>query len=325
MSVTRRGLIETAVLGAAATTLTGALPQPARAAAPKAGGQMPGFYRLNVGDLEVTLVHAGFAERPLDAGFVRNAPLEEVQGALAAAFQPTESIKIPFTTTVINTGERLVLIDAGFGPFAPPTASNWLANFTAAGYAPEQVDLVVVSHFHGDHIQGIRDKEGNALFPNAALMVSEPEWAFWMDDGEMSRAPEGRKGSFETARRVFAPVADDVARFDDQAEIVPGVRAMLSPGHTPGHTTFLVTSGDESLLVWSDTTNKPELFVRNPGWQAMFDMDGDQAAATRMKLLDMAATDRLRVSGYHFPFPATGYIAKEGEGYRFVPAFWEPA
>jgi glyoxylase-like metal-dependent hydrolase (beta-lactamase superfamily II) len=275
-----------------------------------------------VGEIEVTLVNEGHGERPLDGSFVKNAPLEEVQAALADVFQPPETLRIPYTTTVINTGGRLVLIDAGLGEFAPATAGRWMANFTAAGYSPEQVDLVIVSHFHGDHIQGLRDKAGQAMFPNATVTVSEPEWAFWMDEGEMSRAPEGRKAGFETARRVFAPMADAVERFADGAELAPGIRAMAAHGHTPGHTTFMVTSGEESLLVWSDTTNKPELFVRHPTWQAVFDMDGEQAAATRARLLDMAATDRLRVSGYHFPFPATGYIAQGSDGYRYVPAFW---
>jgi glyoxylase-like metal-dependent hydrolase (beta-lactamase superfamily II) len=156
-------------------------------------------------------------------------------------------------------------------------------------------------------------------------MVPEAEWAFWMDEGEMGRAPEAMKGAFQGVHRVFDPIASEVERFAGEKELVPGLTAVPAPGHTPGHTAFLLASGGERLLIWSDTTNKPELFVRNPGWQAVFDMDGGQAAATRRRLLEMAAAERLRLVGYHFPFPATGYIAEGADGFRFVPALWEPA
>lgn len=326
MTIARRSFVS----GIAGSAILASLPQgnirTASAAAPAATTQAPGFFRFKVGDIEVTQVTDGVFRRPLDAGFVRNAPLPDVQAALADAFQPTDTITIPITTTVINTGSRLVMIDAGTGGMAAPTAGSWLANFRAAGYEPEQVDAIVVSHFHGDHIQGIRDKEGKAVFPNATIHVPEAEWAFWMDDGQMSRAPEGMKGAFGGVRRVFAPIANEVVQFQGGQELLPGIAAVAAPGHTPGHTAFTVTSGDGGLLVWSDTTNKPELFVRNPTWQAVFDMDGDLAATTRAKFLDMAASERMPMVGYHFPFPAAGFIARAGEGrYEFVPRFWEPA
>lgn len=326
MTLARRSF----VTGIASSAVLAAMPYgragTAWAAAPAAGAQAPGFYRFKVGDLEITQISDGVARRPLDAGFVRNAELSAVQQALADAFQPPDMVTIPFTTTVINTGSRLVMIDAGTGGTAGPNAGTWLANFRAAGFAPEQVDTIVVSHFHGDHIQGIRDKEGKAVFPNATLQVPEAEWAFWMDDGQMSRAPEGMKGGFAGVRRVFAPVAKEVVQYKGDQELLPGIATISAPGHTPGHTAFIVTSGSGRLLVWSDTTNKPELFVRNPTWQAVFDMDGDLAAATRARMLDMAASERMAMVGYHFPFPAAGFIARDGAGrYQFVPRFWEPA
>lgn len=324
MFLDRRRLM-TASATIAAASAAPLVSRSAAAAAPQAGGQAPGFYRFKVGTMEVTMVNDGKFQRPLEAGFVRNAELAAVQAALADAFQPTETITIPVTTTVVNTGDRLVMLDAGTGGLLAPSAASWMANFRAAGFAPEQVDAIIVSHFHGDHIQGIRDKDGNAVFPNASLHVSEAEWAFWMDEGQMSRAPEAMQNAFKGVRRVFEPVAKDVQPYSGEAELVPGVRALPAPGHTPGHTAFVMSSGEASLLVWSDTTNKPELFVRNPDWQAVFDMDGNQAAETRKKMLEMAASERMPVAGYHFPFPATGYIARESGGYRFVPRFWEPA
>lgn len=308
------GLIgTTAMLGPAAVIA---------ASEPAAGGQAPGFYRLKVGGIEAVRVHDGVAVRPLDAGFVRNAELAEVQAALDAAFQPTDEIVIPFTATLVRTPQHTVLIDAGLGDFAPPTAGQARRNLAAAGFEPGAIDTVLVSHFHGDHVSGLRWKDGSAAFPNATIMVPEAEWAFWMDDGQMSRAPEAMQPAFENVRRVFGPVVKEVVRFGDAQEVVPGIRAMAAPGHTPGHTVFLVSEGDRQLLIWSDTTNKPELFVRHPTWQAIFDMDGEQATATRLRLLDMAASERLEVAGFHFPFPATGHIARAGDSYDYVPVFW---
>jgi glyoxylase-like metal-dependent hydrolase (beta-lactamase superfamily II) len=289
---------------------------------PLPGSQPPAYYRLRVGGIEAIRVHDGYAVRPLDAGFVRNAELTEIQAALAAVFQPTDEIIIPFTATVVRSPQHTVLIDAGLGDFAPPTAGQCRRNLAAAGIEPAEVNVVVISHFHADHISGLRWKDGTAAFPNATVMVPEAEWAFWMDDGQMSRAPKGMRTAFENVRRVFGPIAKEVVRFKDGTEVVPGIRAMAAPGHTPGHTVFLVSDGDNQLLVWSDTTNKPELFVRHPTWQAVFDMDGEQAVTTRLRLLDMAAAERLLVAGYHFPFPAAGHIGRSGSGYDFVPVFW---
>ncbi|MGD9508882.1 MAG: MBL fold metallo-hydrolase [Geminicoccaceae bacterium] len=318
----RRRALATGLIGTTAMlapTVAGA------AAEPVTGRQAPGFYRLKVGDIEIVRVHDGYAARPLDAGFVRNAELAEVQAALDAAFQPRDELIIPFTATLVRTPRHTVLIDAGLGDFAPPSAGQIRRNLAAAGFEPGAIDTVLVSHFHGDHISGLRWKDGTAAFPNATIMVPGPEWAFWMDDGVMSRAPEGMRPAFENVRRVFGPVAEKVVRFGDGQEVVPGIRAMAAPGHTPGHTVFLVSDGDRQLLVWSDTTNKPELFVRHPTWQAVFDMDGEEATATRLRLLDMAASERLEVAGFHFPFPATGHIARAGDGYDYVPIFWRAA
>jgi glyoxylase-like metal-dependent hydrolase (beta-lactamase superfamily II) len=322
MELARRDLIAT---GAAAATLAAVPPggpHEAAAAAPLAGAQAPGFYRFKVGEIEVTTIHDGLFQRPLDAGFVKNAELSAVQAALAAAFQPTTTLTIPITTTVVNTGRRLVLLDAGTGGLLSPAATSWMTNFKAAGFAPEQVDTIVISHFHGDHIQGIRAKDGAAVFPNAEIMVPEAEWAFWMDDARMAQAPEAMKGAFQGVRRVFAPIAGEVKRYGGTAELVTGITPVPAHGHTPGHTAFVVASGADRLLVLGDTTNKPELFVRNPDWQAVFDMDATAATATRRRLLDMAAAERMRITGYHYPFPATGFIVKDGGGFAFVPSFW---
>jgi glyoxylase-like metal-dependent hydrolase (beta-lactamase superfamily II) len=312
--ITRRAAIATTAAALAAPGLA-TKPALAQSAPPKSGQQAPGWFRYKVGDFEVTAINDGFAQRPL-AGFVRNVELDQVQKALQDVFLPTDSIRIPFTTLVINTGARLVLIDSGNGQFAAPTSGRWMANFKAAGFEPDMVGAVIISHFHGDHINGLRNKDGSAVFPKAEILVPEAEWAFWMDDARMNAAPENAQGAFKNARRVFGPIAKDVTRFGWDKDVVPGIMAVRADGHTPGHTAFAVSSGAGRLLVLSDTTNTPQLFARNPDWSIMFDMDGPAAIATRRRLLDMAAAERMQTAFYHGPFPSTGHIVREGKGYR---------
>jgi glyoxylase-like metal-dependent hydrolase (beta-lactamase superfamily II) len=327
MSMTRRTILAAAP---AAAALGGSAQAQTAPSAPAAGSatsgtqQAPGFYRYKVGDIEVTAVNDGFFSRPLE-GFVRNAEPAAVQKAAEEAFLPTNALPIPFTTSVLKIGNKLVLIDTGNGNSGAPTSGTWMSNFRAAGFDPAQVEKIIISHFHGDHINGMRLKDGSAVFPKAEVMVPAPEWGFWMDDAKMAQAPEGLKGNFNNVRRVFGPVAKEVKQFEPGKEVTSGVTAVAAHGHTPGHMAFVVSSGNGKLMIMSDTTNHPALFVRNPGWQAVVDMDGNQAAETRRKLLDMAAAERTRVAFYHAPFPANGFIAKQGNGYDYVPVQWTPA
>jgi glyoxylase-like metal-dependent hydrolase (beta-lactamase superfamily II) len=320
MTLSRRAALATT----AAATLASTLPRSARAAQPQAGQQAPGYYRFKVGELEVTAINDGMVFRPLE-GLIRNASLDDVKQALGAAFLPNDKMTIPFTTLVVNTGSRLVLLDTGNGDSGAPTTGSWMRNFRAAGFDPANVDTILISHFHGDHINGLRLKDGTAVFPKAQVMVPAPEWAFWMSDDKMAAAPDGLKPNFQNVRRVFGPNAKDVNQFEWGREPVTGVSTIAAPGHTPGHTGFALSSGNGRLLVMSDTTNNPVLFARRPDWTAVFDMDGEQAIQTRRKMLDMAAADRLQVSFYHAAFPATGFIAKEGNGFQMVPMSWQPS
>ncbi|HEV2605335.1 MAG TPA: MBL fold metallo-hydrolase [Microvirga sp.] len=322
MSITRRTILAAAPVAAATTIGGSALAQtqaPAPAASAAGGSrQAPGFYRYKVGDIEVTAVHDGSFAIPTQ-NFVRNAEQAQVDQAAQEAFMPQGQIVIPITTLVLNQGGRITLLDTSRGN-APN--GNWMANFRAAGFDPAQVNTIIISHFHGDHIGGIRGQDGAATFPNAEVMVPTPEWAFWMDDARMNQAPEAQRGGFQNARRIFGPMAKDVKQYEPGKELITGVTSVAAPGHTPGHTTFMISSGNGKLMVMSDTTNHPALFVRNPDWSAVFDMNADEARATRRKMLDMAASERAQVAFYHAPFPATGFIAKEGNGFRFVPAQW---
>lgn len=294
------------------------------AQAAPASTQAPSFYRSKLGDMTVTAIHDGFARRPLE-GFVRNAELKDVQAAMTAAFLPTDALPIPFTTLVVQNGSNLILIDTGNGDSGAPTSGLWMQNFRAAGFKPEDVTHVVISHFHGDHVNGLRLKDGTGVFANAQVHVPAAEWAFWMSDDNMNKAPENGRGGFQNARRVFTPMADKVVRFEAGKEIVPGLQAIAAAGHTPGHTVIGLSSGSASMMFMADLTNHPALFVKNPDWSAVFDMNADEARATRRKMLDMAATERTQVAFYHAPFPATGFIAKDGNGFELVPVQWSTA
>jgi glyoxylase-like metal-dependent hydrolase (beta-lactamase superfamily II) len=329
MSVTRRTLLAAAPAGAALSFAGSALAQtaaPGAAAPPAAAGaaasqQAPGYYRYKVGDVEVTAVHDGSLPRPLE-GFVRNADLADVRKAATEMFLPSDAFQNTFTPLLVRTGGKTVLIDTGLGDMGPPTTGFLRANMRAAGFDPARVDTVIISHFHGDHINGLRLKDGTAVYPNAEVMVPAQEWAFWMDDAKMAQAPEAMKGAFGAVRRAFGPMAKDVKQFEWGKEVVSGVTALDARGHTPGHTAFMIQSGGKTMTHVVDLTNHPALFVRNPDWSAIFDQDADQARATRRRFLDMAASERTQLAFYHAPFPATGYVRKQGNGYEFIPAQW---
>jgi glyoxylase-like metal-dependent hydrolase (beta-lactamase superfamily II) len=297
---------------------------PAMAAAPTAGVQSPGVYRQKLGNFEVTALYDGTWFRKIDEKFVRNAGPDQVSKALADSFLQPGIVPTSFTALLVNTGGKLVLIDTGTAGQLGPTTGLIMAALDAAGVQPAQIDTILISHFHPDHINGIKDKDGKKVFANAEIQVPAPEWAFWMDDANMGAAPEAMRPLFLNVRRIFRDIAGEVKRFEPGAELAPGVGTIPAYGHTPGHTAFTVNSGNQSLLVLSDTTNHPWLFARNPEWQGIFDMDGPMAVDNRKRMLDRAAADRLQVAGYHFPFPATGFILKSGTGYEVVPAMWQP-
>jgi glyoxylase-like metal-dependent hydrolase (beta-lactamase superfamily II) len=327
MELTRRH----ALAGAAALAATPLLPNaPAKAAAPLADKQAPSFYRYKVGEAQVNVISDGVNTFPLGDTLVLNAKKDEVSAALDKAFLPKDKMSVHFSPLVINTGGKLVVIDTGNGPAAFASSKGnvgqFASNLTAAGFDPKNIDMVVISHFHGDHVNGLLTADGAAAFPNAEVLVPATEWKFWMDDGEMSRATGDRMtGLFKNNRRVFeAGLKKKVTPYEWGKDVAPGLLAVDSTGHTPGHTSYVLSSGSDKVFIQSDVTNHPALFVANPGWHLMFDQDPALAEKTRRKVYDMLVADRMRVQGFHYPFPANGYVEKDGNGYRLVPAPWSP-
>lgn len=278
-----------------------------------------GVTRVDLGGTTVTLINDGFLTRSLDADFVRNAPLPEVKAALQEAGLPTDKLDIPFNPLVVDIRGQRVLFDAGNGEFAASGTGLMLARMKKAGISPESITAVVVSHFHGDHINGLRTKAGELVFPNAKIHVPSVEWDWWMDDARMAATPENSRGNFNVARRVFGPSAASIQRFAPGAEVLPGVRAIAAHGHTPGHTVFLIEGRQRKLLYWADATNVAALFVRNPDWAVRFDMEAEASRVVRRQLADFAIPDNLLVAGYHFPGSAIGTLSVRGKGYEFTP------
>ena len=322
MQIGRRSIfLASGALLASPAILQPALAQPA----PLPQTQAPGFYRFKVGSFTVTTVHDGFFARPVE-GTIVNAPLAEVQAALRDGFLPTDRLFIPITITFLDTGRDLVVFDSGNGVTAPgATHGRMIANMRAAGIDPAKVTRVVMSHFHPDHINGLLNAEGAAAFPNAEVIVPEAEMAFWGDATNETRTPQGQRAFFTNSARRLAPYAARLRRVGADAEVIPGVRSVAGHGHTPGHTVYHIADGAEQMMFLADTSNRPELFARRPDFHLVFDLDPVLAEASRRRIFDRVATDRIRITAYHFPFPANGYLAKEGSGYRFVAADWSSA
>jgi glyoxylase-like metal-dependent hydrolase (beta-lactamase superfamily II) len=291
----------------------------ADAAAPKVGTQAPGFFRFNVGDFEVTALHDGTVPSKIDDKRIPNAPLAEVLALMESQYMPTDPAINSFNTLVVNTGSKLVLIDSGFNNNGAPTTGRMAANMAAAGIEAKAIDTVLISHFHPDHINGLRNKEGELVYPNAEIVVPGTDYAHYMDEAKMNAVPEAGRGAFKTAMRVFGPNAKDIKQAEWGKEWQSGITAIQSDGHTPGHTSFVVSSGAKTLLVIGDASNDPRIFARKPDWHLGFDLDKPRAVESRKKLLDMASADKMQVSFYHAAFPATGHVAKNGAGYDWYP------
>lgn len=281
----------------------------------------PGFRRTKMGDVEIISVLDGIARRPLGEEFVKNAPLAEVKALLTSQGLPTDYIDVPFTPFVVIAGGRKVLIDTGLGEFGGPNAGKLLENLRAAGVPASDIDTVLISHFHGDHINGLRNKAGALMFPKARIMVPAAEHAFWMDDARMAAAPAGMKGAFENARRTFATMpSDTLVQFAADAEVVPGIKSVAAYGHTPGHTLFELASAGQKFFYVADLTNVPALFARNPDWTVTFDMDAEAARKVRRDVFQRITASNAMLGGFHFPFPAFGRMAVAGNGFAFEPA-----
>lgn len=325
MTMNRRDLLVGGGAAAAASVATylGVSLLPLRAQAQNFGAPsvvQVGYRKQKVGDFEVIALNDGVVRRPLQAEFVRNAPLAEVQELLRSQNLPTEYVDVPYTAFLIVAGRHRVLIDTGFADNGPPTTGRLVGNLNAAGFKAEDIDTVVISHHHGDHINGLRNKAGQLVFPKARIMVPAMEHAFWMDDAKMEAAPAAAKGAFQNVRRVFGGLGpDQLVTFQAGQELLPGIRTDAAYGHTPGMVTVTAQSRGQKFMYLADLTNVPQLFARNPDWAVVFDMNPEEARQTRRRVFEAVVKDQVLAGGFHFPFPAFGRIEALGQGYDFKP------
>ncbi|MEC3763981.1 MBL fold metallo-hydrolase [Cupriavidus sp. SS-3] len=292
--------------------------------------QVPGYYRMMVGQLEVTALYDGYID--LDPKLFKYTSAREVQSLLARMFlTSTPGMQTAVNAYLIHTGSRLVLVDTGAAGCFGPTLGRIGENLRAAGYAPEQVDTVLLTHLHGDHACGLAT-DGKAAFPNATVYVDKADLDYWLSEANAAAAPKEAQGLFAMARAAAAPYQaaqrlrtfNGSARSESIAELVPGVRVVPANGHTPGHSGYLFTSGNDSLLLWGDIVHNHALQLRRPQVAIEFDVDSNQAVITRKRILEQAARGRLWVGGAHMPFPGLGHVRRDTAGYTWVPAEYGP-
>lgn len=317
----RRTLLAAALLASALLALAAS----ALAAAPKAQTQAPGYYRFQLGDYEITALFDGVID--IDTKLLKNASPAEFDPLLGRMFVPNPKMPTAVNAYLVNTGSQLVLLDTGMGPHRGAALGHIAENLKAAGYAPEQVDLVLLTHLHGDHEGGLTDAQGRACFPRARVLAAAGEAGYWLSPEALAAAPERVRASGAFAAKMTAPylASGQWGVFAQGAEPAPGIRALAAYGHTPGHTAFLVESRGQRLLVWGDLVHAHAVQFARPGVAIEFDIDTAAAVATRKALFKLAAGERLLVAGMHLPFPGVGRVRDDGGGaFAWVPVEYAP-
>lgn len=319
-SISRRGFVISAATASAVFGLGKPIEffGPAFAQKPDAGLLDKGFVKFKVGDVEVTQIYDGIWNKAHDAGFIKNASLDDTKGALKAAGLSDENVPITFTVTVVSIGGKVTMFDAGTGiPGQVQPTAGLLAskNLAAAGIDAAKIENILVTHFHPDHVFGLMDKEtGAQKYAKTQIHVPAPEFAFWTGDS----LPDAAKG---LGGRIKSTIGgwSNVQKVEGEKEVVAGIRSLPTPGHTPGHTSYQIASGNQQLIVLGDITNIPALNLKNPGWHLAFDGNAALAEENRRKIFDRVVADKIIVTGYHFGLPGAGTIQKDGNGYALVP------
>lgn len=323
-SLSRRALLRAGTAAPLVSFAGGAAAQTAGdAASGKSKAQAPGYFRLGLGDYLVTMVSDG--QLSLTAPMLAaNVPEAKLRSYLKSIRQGADMQRGHLNLTLIDTGEQVILVDAGAGPEFQDSAGTIEASLGAAGYGVGDIDLVVITHGHPDHVWGILDDAGESpRFRHAEYAINAAEWQFWTDEKLADRLPEGQKAMAHGARKTLSAVSARAKRVKPDAEVAPGVHLFPAPGHTPGHSGVMVESGGERLLVAGDALTHPYISFEQTDWHFGYDMDGEQAVATRKRILEMAASEDMRLALYHAPFPGVGRAARLGTAFRFIPENWD--
>lgn len=321
MAISRRNFIVAASAAGGGVALSPFEASQAAAQTPVSKVENSGFHRFQFGDFEITTLSDGrrAGEAPEKTYAIDQDP-KDVAALLEENLLPTDRFVNSFTPVLINTGKELVLFDTGMGAGAREAGQGKLISaLEASGYKAGDVSLVVLSHFHPDHIGGLME-DGKPAFANARYAAGQREFDFWTDP---ARLESPAKTVAQMVEKNVKPLAEKTTFIDDGKEVVPGIHAIGAYGHTPGHLAFRVESDGKSLMLISDTANHSVITLQRPDWHVSFDIDKDMAIETRKRIFDMIATDRLPFIGYHMPFPSLAYLQREGEGYRYVPETYQ--
>lgn len=297
----------------------------AHAEAPKVQTQVPGYYRMQLGQFEITALYDGAIE--LDTMLLKNASATDLRRLLSRMFVGNPKMQTAVNAYLINTGSHLVLVDTGAAKLFGPALGYVLQNMKAAGYEPAQVDTVVITHLHGDHIGGLNDAGGQPLFTNAKIFVSQGDNDFWLSQKIADDSPAKAQPFFKMARDTAAPylARGQWQTFAEGSVLAPGIKAVKANGHTPGHTAFAVESEGQELLIWGDLVHAHAVQFAKPGVSIEFDVDQKQAIATRRSIMKAMAAGKSLVAGMHLPFPGIGHVRADGKGsYSWVPIEFAP-
>ncbi len=307
-------------LGQAAATAGAAFITPAFAKAPLAGGSAVGVHRMKLGAFEVTTLLDGFID--LNPAVLLGDPAL-IKQHLEAAGAYGSPIRTAVNTFLVNTGEKLVLVDCGGARMLGPTAGRLPQGLAQIGIDPGQIDEVYITHMHGDHLHGAVTPEGAKLFPNAVLRIAKPDVDHWANPAVEAAAPADQKGRFAAAKRAVAAYGDRLQTFQLGAELTPGIRSVAAAGHTPGHSCYLVTSGTARLLLLGDTMHVAPVQFPRPEITVAFDHSQDDARARRKELFEMAAKENILIGAVHLPFPGIGRLRSKDSGYTYEPLPWQ--
>lgn len=296
----------------------------ATAEAPQQKTQVPGYYRLMLGSFEVTALYDGAID--LDQKLLKSIAKRDIQRLLARQFLKGPKVQTAVNAYLVNTGSKLVLVDAGAAKLFGPGLGNIVDNLKAAGYTPEQVDTVLVTHLHGDHVNGLVSAEGKAVFTKAEVWSAKADNDFWLSEEIAAKAPTEAQGFFKMARDAAAPylAAGKWKTFDSDRELLAGVSSVDTHGHTPGHVSYRFVSGEDRLLILGDLVHNHAVQFARPDVAIEFDVDPKQAVVARKRIFFQAAKEKLMVAGMHLPFPGIGHVRKEPKGYAWVPAEFAP-